>query len=280
MQKNLSELSDFAERVKGLLESISVVSPGALPDLDVVLSDAMIVSLLKAVYSIIDQQALEVARVNNGWWDNQGWLIDCISEDSSDAEILALIQQDIDYSGGEGLNGIRFEERIFDWDSWDASLDNGFIDLPHCLLAWDVIGNVNLRDLFTATLGNKDGVGVLSLSLGPFMGSYKQAIQRWDTPKKALAGVARLPILANIAFYYIIPGLWPNAFMGAAEKNASESSTFWVWENLPILLDQFKQASAVYKLEVKEEDCTPTWLFEQTTMIFDLRSWPEVSFAK
>ena len=56
---NISDVAVLADRVKRLLESIFVLSPNALPELDVVLSDKMIVSLLKTIYSIVNLQRLK-----------------------------------------------------------------------------------------------------------------------------------------------------------------------------------------------------------------------------
>ena len=198
----------------------------------------------------------------------------------ADDDVLSEIQRDLDYNNGEGLNGITFGSRVYDWDCWINSIDSRHIDLPHCFFAWDLIGDLDASIVFNTILGNEDGAGVLGLSLAPFMGHYKKAIQMWDTPQKALEGVARFPFLANIAFYYSIPGLWPNAFMGAAEINGDENAHFWHWEELSILFDQLDQANAVYEKEIKEEDCTPAWVFTQAAMIFEAQSWTEVSCEK
>jgi len=280
MRLNLSEVSVLADRVKRLLMSISALSPDALPELDALLSDKMIVSLLKTINSIIDLQALEIARVNSCWWEDQYWLINCLNDKLTDEVILSHIRRDLDDNNGKGLNGITFGAKVYDWDSWVHSIENGYIALPHCLFAWDLIGDLDANVVFDIILGNEDGIGVLGLSLAPFMGDFKKDIKKWDTPKKALEGVGRFPLLANIALYYSIPGLWPNAFMGAAEKSVDENARFWPWEDLSKLFDQFNLASAVYGQEVKEEDCTPAWLFTQAAMIFKAQSWPEVSCGK
>lgn len=253
--KPITVLAATAFCVRELLNAAQKVCPEAVPGKDEALNDSRVLDVLKHVARTC--RTGELGKLDEVWsFENTHWLYDLVAGAHDRDEVLKLFLASVKETSGEILQGIYVWLPVYDFDDLDSAFGYGEVPLTVCILADEHFFLMDPEDIFRANLGHVDGDGVIAASLAPMLDDYKQKVMGWATVKQALNGMKTMPLVANLAYDFYVPGIGDNAFLGAMTRTYEEGNRLVCWVDVPELVDQLHISERVggmtRKLSIRE----------------------------
>lgn len=237
-------LARTAYQVQRLLKTAEEICPEVVPRTDEALSDSRVLDVLKHVARTC--RIGELGNLDEVWsFEETYWIYELVSDALDRDEALKLFLKSVSETSGEILQGIYIWPPVYDFDDLDEAFRWGEVPLSVCIQATEHFCMVDPIGVFNACLGDADGNGVIAASIAPMIKGYRQKIRDWETANQALNGMKTMPLVANLAWDWYVPGIGENAFLGGMARTHEESNPLVCWVDIPELVEQLHVSERV-----------------------------------
>lgn len=257
--------------IREFFSFIEQKNPDLLPKKDAVLTDIVIVEILKKILvrSGIGNHTFEDYRV----FEEDAWVIELAGGQISVNQAIESISESMNTYNDQTLFGVNIWPESVHPDYFEEFVFcNSWIPIEIAIYGSHYFSFLKFDEVISTKIGDPPLHGMLAASMSPYLDGYSLRVQFSETRTDLLKSLDKFPVLALLAIHHYVPGFPPNPYLMSFEWNPEGEILYYSWEEIPELSHHRKNADMIFSIAADVKKKSPSWLFQQIVLTHKITS--------